>query len=124
MLVMLAIIIALAVLAPVFGADTRDGLNWTPDSAHQRRPRRRALDALLQRASRRSLHRSDSPGGSLRDQVLAGSNLPSDAIATLGTDTGQGDRPGDARVRSSGSRGREGAGRAAEAARRTIPAAG
>jgi hypothetical protein len=31
MLVMLAIIIALAVLAPIFGADTRDGLNQTPD---------------------------------------------------------------------------------------------
>ncbi|MFD0540669.1 C40 family peptidase [Actinomadura luteofluorescens] len=29
-------------------------------------------------------HRSDSPGGSLRDQVLASSNLPSDAIATVG----------------------------------------
>ncbi|GAA0216060.1 hypothetical protein GCM10009527_010170 [Actinomadura nitritigenes] len=123
MLVMLAIIVVLAVLAPVFGADTRDGLNWTPGSAHLRRPRRRALDALLQRASRRSLHRSDSPGGSLRDQVLAGSNLPSGAVATLSTGAGRGDA-GDARVRSSGSRGREGAGRAAEAAHRTIPAAG
>jgi hypothetical protein len=26
---------------------------------------------------------SDSPGGSLRDQFLASSNLPSDAIATV-----------------------------------------
>jgi hypothetical protein len=71
MLVMLAIIIALAVLAPVFGADTRDGLNWTADNFWLRRR--------------------------------------------------SGERRG---VRSSGSRGREGAGRAAEAARRTIPAAG
>lgn len=71
MLVMLAIIIALAVLAPVFGADTRDGLNWTPDNFWLRRR-----------------------SGGRRE------------------------------VRSSGSRGREGAGRAAEAARRTIPAAG
>lgn len=71
MLVMLAIIVALAVLAPVFGADTRDGLDRTPGNFWL--PRR-------------------SGGGR--------------------------------RVRSSGSRGREGAGRAAEAARRTIPAAG
>jgi hypothetical protein len=30
MLVILALVIALAVLAPLFGADTRDGLDWTP----------------------------------------------------------------------------------------------
>ncbi|MGW2313707.1 hypothetical protein, partial [Actinomadura luteofluorescens] len=29
-------------------------------------------------------HRFDSPCGSLRDQVLASSNLPSDAIASVG----------------------------------------
>ena len=45
--------------------------------------RRRALGALLQRAKRRSLHRSGSPCGSLRDQVSCfARNLPSDAIAT------------------------------------------
>ncbi|MFD0691013.1 hypothetical protein [Actinomadura fibrosa] len=41
------------------------------------------MRALLQRAARRSLHRFGSPGGSLRDQVLAGSNLASHAIAAL-----------------------------------------
>jgi hypothetical protein len=35
-------------------------------------------------------HRSGSPGGSLRDQVLAGSNLPSDAIAAAGVGAGPG----------------------------------
>ncbi|GAA2127881.1 hypothetical protein GCM10009727_17980 [Actinomadura napierensis] len=73
MLVMLAIIIALAVLAPVFGADTRDGLSWTPD--HFWLPRR-----------------------------------------SNGTPKGK--------VRSPGSRGRADGDRAAEGARRTIPAAG
>jgi hypothetical protein len=71
MLIMLAIIVALAVLAPVFGADTRDGLNWTPNHFW---------------LSRRT-------GGRRR-------------------------------VRNPGSRGREDGGRAAEGARRTIPAAG
>jgi hypothetical protein len=73
MLVMLAIIILLAVLAPIAGADTRDGLNWTPGNFW---------------LSRRSA------------------------------------RPRKERIRSAGSRGREDGGRAAEAARRTIPAAG
>ncbi|WP_281259440.1 hypothetical protein [Actinomadura meyerae] len=36
----------------------------------------------------RLLHRSGSPGGSLRDQDLAGSILPSDAIAALGVGGG------------------------------------
>ena len=124
MLVILAIIVALAVLAPVFGADTRDGLNWTPDSAHWPALGGRPWRAFLQRALRRSLHRSDSPRGSLRDQVLAGSNLPSDAIATCEAGAGQADRAAGPLVRSGGSRGREDGGRVAEGARRTIPAAG
>ncbi|WUH96750.1 hypothetical protein OHR68_24650 [Spirillospora sp. NBC_00431] len=36
------------------------------------------------RNAARSLHRSGSPCGSLRDQVLASSNLPSVAIAGVG----------------------------------------
>jgi hypothetical protein len=81
MLVILAIIVALAVLAPIFGADTRDGLNWTPNNFWLQR---RSGEGAGRRSGRR---------------------------------TGR-------KVRSSGSRGREDAGRAAEAARRTIPAAG
>ncbi|GGV26989.1 hypothetical protein GCM10010182_57380 [Actinomadura cremea] len=38
MFFMLALIIALAVLGPLFGADSRDGLDHAPDHFWQRRP--------------------------------------------------------------------------------------
>jgi hypothetical protein len=37
MLYVLGIIIALAVLGPLFGADSRDGLDWTPNNFWLRR---------------------------------------------------------------------------------------
>ena len=37
MLYVLGFIIALAVLGPLFGADSRDGLDWTPDNFWLRR---------------------------------------------------------------------------------------
>lgn len=39
MLIVLALIVVLGLLAPVFGADSRDGLDWTPDSFWMRRRR-------------------------------------------------------------------------------------
>ncbi|MFC5753628.1 histidine kinase dimerization/phosphoacceptor domain-containing protein [Actinomadura rugatobispora] len=53
-----------------------------------RRPWRRAQNALLRRATARSLHRSDSPGGSLRDRFLAGSKPASHAIAAVAVPEG------------------------------------
>ncbi|GGU33086.1 hypothetical protein GCM10010208_67130 [Actinomadura livida] len=45
----------------------------------------RALGARTNKKHVRSLHRFDSPSGSLRDQVSCfARNLPSDAIATVG----------------------------------------
>ncbi|MFV2175214.1 hypothetical protein ACFHW2_12990 [Actinomadura sp. LOL_016] len=38
MFLMLALIIALAVLGPLFGADSRDGLDHAPDHFWRRRP--------------------------------------------------------------------------------------
>ena len=37
MLYVLGLIIALAVLGPLFGADSRDGLDWTPNNFWLRR---------------------------------------------------------------------------------------
>lgn len=37
MLLVLVIFVALAVLAPIFGADSRDGLDWIPDNFWLRR---------------------------------------------------------------------------------------
>jgi hypothetical protein len=37
MYLVLAILVSLAVLGPLFGADTRDGLDWTPDNFWLRR---------------------------------------------------------------------------------------
>jgi hypothetical protein len=37
MLLVLAILVVLAVLAPLFGADSRDGLDWAPDNFWLRR---------------------------------------------------------------------------------------
>lgn len=40
MLVILALLAALALLAPLYGADSRDGLDWAPDDIlRRRRPR-------------------------------------------------------------------------------------
>jgi hypothetical protein len=39
MLVVLGIIIALAILGPLFGADSRDGRDWAPDHFWQSRDR-------------------------------------------------------------------------------------
>ncbi len=50
MLVMLAFVIALAVLGPLFGSDSRDGLDWTSDNFWLRR---------LSRTGR--VRKSDSP---------------------------------------------------------------
>ncbi|GAA1857048.1 hypothetical protein GCM10009736_25140 [Actinomadura bangladeshensis] len=44
MLYVLGIIIALAVLGPLFGADSRDGLDWTPNNFWLRR--RAAVDPV------------------------------------------------------------------------------
>ncbi|GAA1779865.1 hypothetical protein GCM10009735_07840 [Actinomadura chokoriensis] len=44
MLYVLGIIIALAVLGPLFGADSRDGLDWTPNNFWLRR--RTAVDPV------------------------------------------------------------------------------
>ena len=38
MIVMLALLIALAVLGPLFGADSRDGRDWAPHHFWRRRP--------------------------------------------------------------------------------------
>ncbi|SFN83032.1 hypothetical protein SAMN04489713_103169 [Actinomadura madurae] len=51
MLYVLGIIIALAVLGPLFGADSRDGLDWTPNNFWLRR--RTDVDPV---------RRTDSPG--------------------------------------------------------------
>jgi len=45
MLVVLAIIIALAVLGPLFGADSRDGRDWTPGHFFSRREPPRSADS-------------------------------------------------------------------------------
>jgi hypothetical protein len=37
MLLILAVLVALAVLGPIFGADSRDGLDWAPNHFWQRR---------------------------------------------------------------------------------------
>ena len=44
MLYVLGLIIALAVLGPLFGADSRDGLDWTPKNFWLRR--RAAVDPV------------------------------------------------------------------------------
>ncbi len=52
MLIMLALLVALAVLAPVLGSDSRDGLDWAPDNFWMRR----------RRSGTPRSRRSDSPG--------------------------------------------------------------
>jgi hypothetical protein len=51
MLYVLGLIIALAILGPLFGADSRDGLDWTPDNFWLRR-----------RTKPAPVKRTDSPG--------------------------------------------------------------
>jgi hypothetical protein len=56
MLLMLVIFIALAALAPLFGADSRDGLDWTPNHFWLRRGSRPEPEELTE------LRRTDSRG--------------------------------------------------------------
>src|SRR5690606_4202914 len=73
-------------------APTRPGLAARSGSVHLQCPWRSGLEGPpFGGPCARSLHRSGSPRGSLRDQVLASSNLPSDAIA--GVKVGAGLRP-------------------------------
>jgi hypothetical protein len=46
MLFVIAILVVLAVLAPIFGADSRDGLDWTPNNFWLRRRSRRQLKTI------------------------------------------------------------------------------
>jgi hypothetical protein len=52
MLLVIAIFIVLAALAPILGSDSRDGLDWTPNNFWlRRRPRQRELRTTDSRES-------------------------------------------------------------------------
>ncbi|NVI91250.1 hypothetical protein [Actinomadura sp. BRA 177] len=63
MLYVLGIIIALAVLGPLFGSDSRDGLDWTPRNFWLRR-----------RASADPVKTPGSPGRATGDRASAGAS--------------------------------------------------
>ncbi len=67
MLIMLGLIVAAAVLGPLFGADSRDGLDWTPNAFWLRR-----RDTYARR-----FRRSDSPA------PAAGGRASADACRTI-----------------------------------------
>ncbi len=70
MLLVLALIIALAVLGPLFGADSRDGLDWTPDNFWLRR--RRAPEPVRTTGSRGPATGGRASAGASRTIPAAG----------------------------------------------------
>ena len=59
MLLVLALFVALAALAPFIGADSRDGLDWIPNHF------------WLRRRSGRELRRTDNPGSACAGPAAA-----------------------------------------------------
>ncbi len=72
MLIMLGLIVAAAVLGPLFGSDTRDGLDWAPNAFWQRR-----RDTCAKDLRKSELRKSDSPA------PAAGGRASADACRTI-----------------------------------------
>jgi hypothetical protein len=77
MLIMLGLIVAVAVLGPLFGSDSRDGLDWAPNGFWLPRRDTCAKDLGKSDAGKSEVRRSDSPA------PAAGGRASADACRTI-----------------------------------------